>query len=215
MAASAVPAKWGTGFEVGAERHQLQCWDQRLRERGELAAGAVAVLGDGGCEVAACLTYSAGISVCEKGGLWQQALALLREIGDRRLAPDVISYSAGISACEKARQWQRAVSLLREMRGARLEPNVISQLQLRDQRVREGRAVAAGAGAAPRDAGRAAGAQRHLQAPPRVQTGAPAPEPPSGSWAARRGAGVSRGTPSLTYSAAISACEKGGLWGTG
>ena len=53
-------------------------------------------------------------------------MALLSEIWEVKLEPDVISYSAVISACEKGEQWQRALSLLSEMRGVKLAPNVIS-----------------------------------------------------------------------------------------
>ncbi|CAK0866989.1 unnamed protein product, partial [Prorocentrum cordatum] len=104
------------------------------------------------------LSYNAGISACEKGEKWQQALSLLREMRAARSEPNVVSYSAGVSACEKGEQWQRALSLLSEMRGEKLEPNVIS-LQLWDQRVREEQAVAAGPVAARRDAGSGVGAQ--------------------------------------------------------
>ncbi|CAK0858317.1 unnamed protein product [Prorocentrum cordatum] len=102
------------------------------------------------------LSYSAGISACEKGEQWQWALALLSEMWEVKVEPNVVSYSAGISACEKGKQWQLALALLSEMREAKLD-----QLQRWDQRVREWRAVAAGAGAAERDAGSETGAQRH------------------------------------------------------
>ena len=36
------------------------------------------------------IMYSAGISACEKGGQWPEALSLLREMGDVKLEPDVI-----------------------------------------------------------------------------------------------------------------------------
>ena len=49
------------------------------------------------------ITYNAGISACEKGGQWPEALSLLREMGDATLDPDVITYSAGISACEEGK----------------------------------------------------------------------------------------------------------------
>ncbi|CAK0858602.1 unnamed protein product [Prorocentrum cordatum] len=73
----------------------------------------------------AIFSYSAGISACEKGEQWEQALALLSEMREAKVEPDVISYSAGISACEKGDQWQRAVALLRELWAAKLEPDVI------------------------------------------------------------------------------------------
>ena len=72
------------------------------------------------------VSYSAGISACEKGRQWQQALSLLIEMWEATLEPNVISYTAGISACEKGDQWQRALALLSEMWEAKLEPNVIS-----------------------------------------------------------------------------------------
>ena len=50
------------------------------------------------------ITYNATISACEKDGLWQQALELLREMPERGVTPDVITYSATMSACEKASQ---------------------------------------------------------------------------------------------------------------
>ncbi|CAK0822633.1 unnamed protein product [Prorocentrum cordatum] len=69
------------------------------------------------------ISYSAGISACEKAGQWRQALLLLGELQDARLEPNVISYSAAISACEKGGQWQMALSLLLELRSAKLEPD--------------------------------------------------------------------------------------------
>ncbi|CAK0901538.1 unnamed protein product [Prorocentrum cordatum] len=73
------------------------------------------------------ISFSAGISACEKSGRWQQALALLSEIWKGKLEPNVIfSYSAGISACEAGGQWQRALALVSQMREAKLEPDVIS-----------------------------------------------------------------------------------------
>ncbi|CAK0862381.1 unnamed protein product, partial [Prorocentrum cordatum] len=53
-----------------------------------------------------------------------RALALLGEMREAKVEPDVISYSAGISACEKSEQWPRALALLCEMRAAKLEPDV-------------------------------------------------------------------------------------------
>ena len=46
------------------------------------------------------ISYSAGISACEKGKRWELALEVLEEC--KTLATvDTISYSAAISACEK------------------------------------------------------------------------------------------------------------------
>ncbi|CAK0841582.1 unnamed protein product [Prorocentrum cordatum] len=133
----------------------LQRWDQRVRERRAVAAGAGTAEGDAGGEAGArrhlacekggqwqpalallseiweaklpdVISYNAGISACEKGEQWELALALLSEMREAKLEPDVISYSAGISACEKGGKWQAALALLSEMREAKLEPNAIS-----------------------------------------------------------------------------------------
>ena len=58
------------------------------------------------------ISYSASISSCEKGSLWMQALALVREMPSRKLEPEIISFSASISSCEKGSQWAQALVLL-------------------------------------------------------------------------------------------------------
>ncbi|CAK0803792.1 unnamed protein product [Prorocentrum cordatum] len=72
------------------------------------------------------ISYSAGISACEKGEQWERALSLLSEMREGTVEPTVISYTAGIIACEKGKQWQRAVSLLSHMWEAKLVPGVTS-----------------------------------------------------------------------------------------
>ncbi|CAK0836960.1 unnamed protein product, partial [Prorocentrum cordatum] len=72
------------------------------------------------------ISYSAGISACEKGEQWQHALALLSEMRDAKLEPNAVSYNAGISACEKCVQWQQALVLLSEICETKLEANVIA-----------------------------------------------------------------------------------------
>ncbi|CAK0880211.1 unnamed protein product [Prorocentrum cordatum] len=139
----------------------LQRWSQRVREGHAVAGGSGAAQRDVAGKANSRLSYSAGISACEKGKQWQRALALFGEMLAAKLEPNVtVPYSAGISACEKGEQWQRALALLCEMLGAKLQPNV-SLLQRWDQRVREGRAVAGGSGAAQRDVGGDAGARCH------------------------------------------------------
>ena len=46
---------------------------------------------DGSPQVSPSLTYNAGISACEKGEQWQRAVALLSEMWEAMLEPDVIS----------------------------------------------------------------------------------------------------------------------------
>ncbi|CAK0843472.1 unnamed protein product [Prorocentrum cordatum] len=106
---------------------QLQRWDQRVRERQTVVPGLAAAQRDVGGEDGArpLVSYNAGISACEKGEQWQRALALVGEMWEAKLEPDVISYSAGISACENGQQWQLALSLLSQMVETKLEPDNI------------------------------------------------------------------------------------------
>ena len=66
------------------------------------------------CADAVDVSYSAGVSACEKGGQWQRALALLSGMREAKLEPGTISYTPGIIACEKGEQWEQALSLLSE-----------------------------------------------------------------------------------------------------
>ncbi|CAK0891727.1 unnamed protein product [Prorocentrum cordatum] len=109
-----------------ARPRPLHCDCLRMQKRRAVATRAVGTDRDVGGESGAQLSYSAGISACEKGEQWQRALALLSEMWEAKLEPNVISYSAGISACEKGEQWQAALALLSEMCEAKLEPSVIS-----------------------------------------------------------------------------------------
>ena len=84
-------------------------------------------------------------------------MALLSEMWEAKLEPNVISYSAGISACEKGNQWQRALALLSEMWEAKLEPDVISPTWRTEARARR------------------AGDQVHKIAPLRPQNGVESP----------------------------------------
>ena len=72
------------------------------------------------------LSFSAGISACEKGGQWQMALCLLAQMPAARVIPNVLSLNAGISACEKGGEWQMALCLLAQMPAATVIPNAIS-----------------------------------------------------------------------------------------
>ena len=72
------------------------------------------------------ISFSAGISACEKGGEWQMALYLLSQMPAAGVVPNEISFSAGISACEKGGEWQMALYLLSQMPAAGVVPNEIS-----------------------------------------------------------------------------------------
>ncbi|CAK0837627.1 unnamed protein product [Prorocentrum cordatum] len=112
--------------EFGVQRYLQRC-DQRVREGRAVAAGLVVAQRDCGGQVGAWgLSYSAGISACQKGEQWQRALWLLSEMRGAEVEPNLFSYSAAISACEKGEQWQQAMLLLGEMWGAKLAPDVVS-----------------------------------------------------------------------------------------
>ena len=44
-------------------------------------------------------------SSCENIDIWEEALALLREMPSKWLEPNVVRYSAAISSCEKSELW--------------------------------------------------------------------------------------------------------------
>ena len=58
-------------------------------------------------------TYNAAISVCERGGAWEEALWMLSELRHWH-KPDVISYNACITACQRGAHWGRVLNLFRE-----------------------------------------------------------------------------------------------------
>ena len=49
------------------------------------------------------ISYIAGISACEKGGQWEQALVLHDDMCNSDMTRDDIIHIAGMSACEKGR----------------------------------------------------------------------------------------------------------------
>ena len=52
------------------------------------------------------VSWSAAISVCEKGKQCEGALVLLQRMVHQVLTPNVASRSAAISACEKGKRWE-------------------------------------------------------------------------------------------------------------
>ncbi|CAK0794992.1 unnamed protein product [Prorocentrum cordatum] len=121
-----------------------------------------------------------------------------------------LSYNAGISACEKGEQWQRALALLSEMRKAMLEPDVtcynagISACQKGEQ-WQQALALLS--------------EMREARLEPDVtQTTTPgsarARRTSSGSelWRCCAKCGRRSWSPTFSYNAGISACEKGDQW---
>ena len=58
------------------------------------------------------VSHSAAISACEKGRHWEEAIRLLREISHSALIADVVSYSAAIEGCGGVGQWVATLQLL-------------------------------------------------------------------------------------------------------
>mgnify|MGYP001226595639 CR=1 FL=1 len=46
-------------------------------------------------------SYSAAITVCEKGRQWKRVLQLLGEMGRTTMELDIVTFNAAMSACEK------------------------------------------------------------------------------------------------------------------
>ncbi|CAK0816365.1 unnamed protein product [Prorocentrum cordatum] len=109
---------------------QLQRLDQLVGDGRAMADGCGAVERGVGGEAAGArsLSYSAGISACEKGRHWQRALSLLSEMWEAKLVPNFTSYSAGIPACDRCGQWQQAIWLLKETWTQMLGPMSVASL---------------------------------------------------------------------------------------
>ncbi|CAJ1345547.1 unnamed protein product [Effrenium voratum] len=67
------------------------------------------------------ITMNTALSACEKISQWQPALALMIEMKDSELLPDVITFNAAISAARLAR-WQQA-ELFAQMLQAGIQPD--------------------------------------------------------------------------------------------
>lgn len=65
--------------------------------------------------------YSAAVSACEKGQVWQQACVLLVQMVAERLPSSIVALGAAISACEKGAEWQQALILLAQIGSRRLQ----------------------------------------------------------------------------------------------
>ena len=54
------------------------------------------------------------ISACEKGGQWEKALDLFKDMRSQGIKPNVITYSATISACFNSHKLKEALKLLQD-----------------------------------------------------------------------------------------------------
>eukprot|EP00435_Cladocopium_sp_Y103_P001736 s1453_g1.t1 len=62
-----------------------------------------------------CASYGALLRSCENVHEWEAAIALLKDMTERQVPPDLVACCSTLSACEKGRQWQRCLILLTEM----------------------------------------------------------------------------------------------------
>jgi pentatricopeptide repeat domain-containing protein 1 len=62
------------------------------------------------------IVCNAALSACERGGQWEEALLLLREMDCSEVSPpDRVSYNTAIAALSRGGQWRKAIDLLDEM----------------------------------------------------------------------------------------------------
>ncbi|CAK9089068.1 Pentatricopeptide repeat-containing protein At2g31400 [Durusdinium trenchii] len=70
------------------------------------------------------VTYNSLIAACQRGSLWQCALAVLKDL-ESTLQSSVISYSSCLSALERS-QWSKALNLWEAMEEKKIEADVIA-----------------------------------------------------------------------------------------
>jgi len=72
------------------------------------------------------VSYNAAISACARGGVWREALALLRQMRTDGLAPDMVSYSTALDALARGAQGRAALGIITGMRQKGIEPDAIA-----------------------------------------------------------------------------------------
>eukprot|EP00439_Symbiodinium_sp_Y106_P061497 s1130_g9.t1 len=69
--------------------------------------------------------HGAGMSSMEKMGRWQDALAMLKHLGEMQLQANVVTASTVMSSCVKGIHWHGTLLVLDHFMEQRLEPNVV------------------------------------------------------------------------------------------
>jgi len=59
--------------------------------------------------------YGCVLNACSVAGEWQRALALLRDMEDRGMQPNLVCYTSVITACQRAGEWRKALNILIRM----------------------------------------------------------------------------------------------------
>ncbi len=70
--------------------------------------------------------YNTTISACGRARDFTSALALLREMDARGVAPSVVTYSAAITAAGHAGEWRAGLELKAEMEARGVAPNAFT-----------------------------------------------------------------------------------------
>lgn len=83
---------------------------ERMRARSSLCV-------DEGSYHAALDACARGGGVGDEGGLWRQALRLVREMEEKGMGPGRLAHQSGVQACAQAGRWEEALALLRDMGG--------------------------------------------------------------------------------------------------
>ena len=72
------------------------------------------------------IVYNTTISACGRARDFTSALALLREMDARGVAPSVVTYSAAITAAGHAGEWRAGLELKAEMEARGVAPNAFT-----------------------------------------------------------------------------------------
>lgn len=76
------------------------------------------------------VAFNAAISACEKCCRWQQAIALLLQLGAARLSGTTVTYTALLSACLAGQQWAQGLALLKNCQEETVQGNVLTYATL-------------------------------------------------------------------------------------
>ncbi|OLP83677.1 DNA ligase [Symbiodinium microadriaticum] len=69
--------------------------------------------------------HGAGMGSMEKMGRWQDALAMLKHLGELRLQANVVTACTAMSSCVKGTHWRGTLLVMDRFMEHRLEPNVV------------------------------------------------------------------------------------------
>lgn len=68
--------------------------------------------------------YGCVLNACSVATEWRRALALLRDMENRGLQPNLVCYTSVITACQRAGEWRKALNILVRMQHGGPNPDV-------------------------------------------------------------------------------------------